>query len=66
MNTQKLENDTAVFHAMRYDHSRGVNVWVGKIGTRDAIVEAELQVDESYILYCPHEWIENGWVRYRP
>jgi len=65
MSAERQVNDTAVYHALKWDSQHGDNVWVvGKIGTREAVIKAGLKPDEAYVLWCPHEWLENGWVKF--
>jgi hypothetical protein len=58
-----VTNDTAVFEATRFDLATGEREWIGRMGTREAIVRDGLVVDAASVAYCPHEWIDTrGYV----
>jgi hypothetical protein len=60
-----LENDTAVYHALAFNpQTYEYDIWVGT-GTRTAITKHGFQPDLSELLYCPKEWLVDGW-RDRP
>jgi hypothetical protein len=56
-----VTNDTAVFEATRFDLETGEREWVGRMGTREAIVRDGMAVDTASVAYCPHEWIDGRW-----
>jgi hypothetical protein len=54
-----MQNDTAVFDAMKVDVFTGESEWTRLAGVREAIERDGYVVDPSSLRYCPHEWI-NG------
>jgi hypothetical protein len=61
-NEADVQNDTRVFDAMRVDRFTGITEWTGRKGTLDAIHSDGLVIDPISEGYCPHQWIDNGYV----
>ena len=60
-----MQNDTPVYHANAYNHVTGqFDIWVGT-GTLEAIEKRGLKPALQELLYCPKEWLTEGW-RSRP
>lgn len=58
-----MTNDTAVYDAFDVDPIDGNERWLGRMGTRRAIMRDGLIVDPASLAYCPHEWLdEYGYV----
>ena len=60
-----MKNDTAVYPALAFNPvTCNYNSWKGT-GTREAIAKRGLRPDLTELLYCPKEWLVDGW-RDRP
>jgi hypothetical protein len=58
-----MTHDTVIFEAMRLDMKSGEDAWIGRMGTRKAILRDGYLVDAASLCYCPYEWIDDhGYV----
>jgi hypothetical protein len=55
-----MTNDTPVYPAFAYNPATvDFDIWRG-IGTREAIAKLGLR-GRGLVLWCPHEWLVDGW-----
>ena len=58
-----MRNDTAVYDAFLVDPTDGSKKWIGRMGTRRAIMRDGFAIDPPSLAYCPHEWLdERGYI----
>ena len=58
-----MTNDTAVYDAFDVNPIDGNKQWLGRMGTRRAIMRDGFIIDLASLAYCPHEWLdERGYV----
>lgn len=58
-----MTNDTDVYDAFGVHPTDGNKQWLGRMGTRRAILRDGLTIDPASLAYCPHEWLdERGYV----